>query len=75
MRHGGFVAVSGPGDGILGEHFRRTCDIVLTALTPRVLVDVPKENLPWAEGEERMYRQPEHVGERKRMLDTVMATR
>lgn len=55
--------------------FVRTCDIVFTALTPRVLVDVPKENLPWATDEARMYRQPEHVAERSRMLELVRKVR
>jgi len=58
-----------------GDFFRRTCDIVFTGLTPRVLVDVPKENLPWAEAESRMYRQPEHVSERTRMLELVRQVR
>jgi len=58
-----------------GDFFRRSCDIVFTGLTPRVLVDVPKENLPWAEAESRMYRQPEHVSERTRMLELVRQVR
>lgn len=53
------------------EFFYRTCDIVFTALTPRVLVDVPVENLPWAYQWDRMYRQPELLAERVRMLDLV----
>ena len=55
--------------------FYRTCDIVFTALTPRVLVDVPKTNLWWAEDESRMYRQPQHVEERQRMLELVRQVR
>jgi hypothetical protein len=51
--------------------FRRTCDIVVTGLTPRVLVQVPVENLPWSYYWDRMYRQPEHQAERVRMLDLV----
>jgi hypothetical protein len=51
------------------ELFHRTCDIVFTALTPRVLVDVPVENLPHATGPDRMYRQPEHLQERQWMLE------
>jgi len=51
--------------------YHRTCDIVFTALTPRVLVDVPHENLPWAYHYDRMYRQPELLAERVRMLDLV----
>lgn len=50
------------------DFFNRTCDVVFTTLTPRKLVDVPCRNLPWATGRDRMYRQPEHVGERNRML-------
>lgn len=62
------------GEVTLHEHsrngwlFYRTCDIIFTALTPRVLVDVPKTNLPYAEAENRMYRQPEHQAERSQML-------
>jgi len=55
--------------------FHRTCDIVFTGLTPRVLVDVPKTNLWWAEDESRMYRQPQHVEERLRMLELVKQVR
>lgn len=51
--------------------FLRTCDIVFTGLTPRILADVPKTNLSWATDENRMYRQPEHVAERTRMLELV----
>lgn len=52
-----------------GSEFYRTCDIVFSMLTPRKLVDVPYRNLPWATGDDRMYRQPEHVGERQRTRD------
>lgn len=51
--------------------FNHTCDIVFTALTPRVLVDVPKENLPYASDDYRMWRQPTHQGERAAMLELV----
>jgi hypothetical protein len=51
--------------------FQRTCDIAFTALTPRVLIDVPKTNLDYAYGEDRMWRQPEHQGERAAMLELV----
>lgn len=57
------------------NHFHRTCDIVFTGLTPRVLVDVPKENLPWAHSENRMWRQPEHQGERARMRELMLQVR
>ena len=49
--------------------FLRCCDVAFTALTPRVLVDIPKRNLPWAEDESRMYRQPGHQAERGKMLE------
>lgn len=51
---------------------RRTCDIIVTALSPRILVDVPKTNLSYAENENRMYRQPEHQSERTWMLAQTM---
>lgn len=57
------------------ENFLRTCDVVFTALTPRILVDVPVRNLPWASDDNRMWKQPTHVGERQRMLDLVLKVR
>lgn len=55
-----------------GYWFERTCDIVFTALTPRVLVDVPVEHLPHAYNDDRMYRQESHVDERRRMLELAL---
>lgn len=55
--------------------FNRCCDVVFTTLTDRVLVDVPKENREFAEGPDRMYRQPGHVGERTRMLELARMVR
>lgn len=52
-----------------GSNFQRTCDVVFTSLSPYVLVDVPKQNLPHAYAADRMYRQPEHQGERAAMLE------
>lgn len=49
--------------------FFHTCDVVFTALTPRVLVDISKTNLPWATDESRMYRQPGHQAQRGKMLE------
>lgn len=57
------------------DFFRRTCDVVFTTLTPRILVDVPKTNLPWATDETRMYRQPGHIEERTRMLELARKVR
>jgi hypothetical protein len=57
------------------DHFLRTCDIVFTGLTPRVLVDVPVTNLDHAYSENRMYRQPDHVDERRRMLELALKVR
>lgn len=55
--------------------FARTCDVIFTALTPRILADVPKTNLPWATDSDRMFRQPSHVGERQRMLELALSVR
>lgn len=57
------------------DFFYRTCDVVFTTLTPRVLVDVPRTNREFAEGPDRMYRQPDHVGERARMLELARKVR
>lgn len=55
--------------------FMSTCDIIFTGLSDRVLVDVPKENLSWAYGDDRMWRQPEHQGERAQMRELMLAAR
>lgn len=51
-----------------GEHFRRTCDMVFTYLTPRVLVDVEYVDMPWASAENRMWKQPWHQEVRNETL-------
>lgn len=53
----------------------RTCDIPFTALTPRKLHDLPYQDLPWAGTPDRMWRQPDHVKERTRMLELVRQVR
>ena len=55
--------------------FERTCDVPFTALTPRVLVDVPVTNLEWATGDDRMYKQPEHQAERNEALRLALQIR
>lgn len=50
------------------EFFNRCCDVVFTTLTPRVLMDVPKVDREFASDPDRMWKQPEHHGERQRML-------
>lgn len=57
------------------DFFNRTCDIVVTGLSRRTLVDVPYENLPWASSDNRMWKQPTHVEERARMLELVKKVR
>lgn len=44
-------------------------------LTPTVLVDLPKEDLPWANAPNRLWRQPDHVAMRERMLDLARQVR
>jgi hypothetical protein len=55
--------------------FHRRCDLVFTALTTRVLVDVPYEDLPWASDDNRMWKRSEHQGEGQQMLDLVLKVR
>lgn len=55
--------------------FNRTCDVVFTALTPRVLVDVPKENREMASAPNRMWKQQGHQAERARMLKLARMVR
>jgi hypothetical protein len=57
------------------EFFHRTCDVVFTTLTPRVLMDIERIDREFATDPNRMYRQPEHFGERKRMLELARQVR
>lgn len=59
----------------LGENFYRECDTVFTALTPRILIDAPYSDLPWANADNRLWKQREHFGERRRMLNLVRQVR
>jgi hypothetical protein len=58
-----------------GDFFHRTCDIVFTALTPRVLVDIAYEDMPWASAPNRMWQQENHREERGRMLKLALEAR
>jgi hypothetical protein len=72
-----FVQEKGQGvfDGMKGPTFLRTCDVVFTTLTPRVLVDVPKTDREMASDPNRMWKQPGHLGERTRMLELARKVR
>lgn len=54
---------------------RRRCDVVFSALTPRTVIDVGFEHLPWAELPDRNFRQPGHKSERDRVLGLCRAIR
>lgn len=55
--------------------FNRACDIVFAALTPRILADIPKTDLPHAHAPNRMWKQPDHLMERTHMLELALAVR
>ena len=55
--------------------FHRTCDIVFTALTPHVLVDVERSNREMASDPNRMWKQSGHMSERMEMLNLVRKVR
>ena len=63
--------------GLNGEWgwISRTCDIIVTGLSPLVFVDIPYIDRPYASDPDRMWKQPTHQAERKRMLDTVLKIR
>lgn len=72
----GYIAEWPPPDcAWLEPWFLRTCDIVFTALTPRVLVDIPHTSFDYASDPDRMWRQLSHQSERQRMLDLVLQVR
>lgn len=68
-------AVAWGTDGIDRSFFDRECDSVFTMLTPRILVDAPYSDLPWASAPNRLWKQPEHNGERERMRKLVRQVR
>ena len=56
--------------------FSRECDGVFTALTPRTIIDVGFQHLPWAEDPARaLFKQPGHAAKRARMLDLARRVR
>lgn len=57
------------------DWFRRTCDVVFTTLTPRVLLDLPVTILDYAYGDDRMFKQPDFEAERARMLELARRVR
>lgn len=69
------AATSDPVGNRYAPAFMRCCDVVFTALTPMTWVDVAYENLPYATGPDRMYRQRDHVGERAWMLGLARGVR
>jgi hypothetical protein len=72
---GALLCKAGMADGDFSSFFHRTCDIVFTALTPRVLVDVLYQDMDWASAPNRMWVQPTHREERQQMLDMVLKVR
>lgn len=65
----------GPDGFWLDDFYRRTCDVVFTTLTPRVLLDLPYADREFASDPDRMWKQPGHVGERARMLELARQVR
>lgn len=55
--------------------FARTADVVFTALTSQILLDLPYTDREFASAPNRMWRQPEHIAERTRMLELVRQVR
>jgi len=58
---------------LLNNEFLKCCDIAFTALSPRVLVDVPYRDLAWASAPNRMWTQPDHRSGRAEFLRRVLA--
>jgi hypothetical protein len=69
------LAVIEGGEPPSDDVFDRCCDVVFTTMYRQHWLDVPYANLPWATAEDRMYRQPNHVGERARVLDLARRCR
>lgn len=50
------------------DAFRRDCDLVFSALTPRTVIDADFEHLPWAETQGRLFKQAGHAKLRATLL-------
>lgn len=57
-----------------GVFLRESCRI-FTVLTPRVLVDVPKTDMPYASDPNRLWKQPDHVAMRELALSWARKVR
>jgi hypothetical protein len=58
------------------QDFEYECDVYFTALAPKMeWVDVQYENLPWATGDDRMYRRKDHIPNRARALELARQSR
>ncbi len=55
--------------------FRRECDRAFTVLTPRVLVDVEKQDREFASDQTRLWKQPNHHAETRLMLELAREAR
>ncbi len=56
--------------------FNLTCDVYFTSLTqPRFLLDLPYRDQPWASDPDRMWKQPNHVGDRAKALQFARTLR
>ncbi len=55
--------------------FNCECDRVFTCLTPRVLVDIPKQDREFASDPDRLWKQPGHGESTRRMLDLARQVR
>lgn len=53
---------------------RESCR-ALTTLTPRILMNVPKADMPYASDPDRLWKQPDHVANRERMLTLARQVR
>lgn len=54
--------------------FRRECDRVVTYLSRKILLDLPKQDLPWANAKTALWKQREHLDRRQEMLDLLKST-
>lgn len=55
--------------------FNRRADNVFTVLTPRVLVDIPKQDREMASAPNRMWKHPGHEAEKQRMIELARKVR
>lgn len=63
------------GHSVSDDRFNRCCDVIVSALSPRTVIDIGFSHLPFAHDPDRMHKQPGHKRERDDTLNVCRDVR